>query len=179
MPEQELDQQDRRILSCCRRTPAFPRRRLPTTPRARPRPPGGASAPSKSAASSKYCAILDREKLGYAVCAFVHISIERQNPKLIAEIEAKVLKRAEVLDCYATTGDADFTLRASSRDIADYDRFLQTFPVPVAGRQPCALQHCAAGNQIHDGSAARSALIFRACERGSGSCGFFFAGKRA
>jgi Lrp/AsnC family transcriptional regulator len=32
-----------------------------------------------------------------------------------------------VLECYATTGDADFTLRVVARDIADSDRFLQTF----------------------------------------------------
>ncbi|MEZ5983249.1 MAG: Lrp/AsnC ligand binding domain-containing protein [Parvularculaceae bacterium] len=59
--------------------------------------------------------------------------MERQNPKLIAEIEAKVMKRAEVLECYATTGDADFTLRVVARDIADYDRFLQTFLFQLPG----------------------------------------------
>ena len=31
------------------------------------------------------------------------------------------------MECYATTGDADFTLRVVARDIADYDRFLQKF----------------------------------------------------
>lgn len=72
-------------------------------------------------------AILDREKLGFAVIAFVHVTIERQYTKLVSEIERKIRARPEVLDCYATTGDADFTLRVVARDIADYDRFLQTF----------------------------------------------------
>jgi DNA-binding Lrp family transcriptional regulator len=81
----------------------------------------------------KYCAILDREKLGFAVIAFVHVTVERQNPKTIAEIEKKVRARPEVLECYATTGDADFTLRVVARDIADYDRFLQTFLVELPG----------------------------------------------
>jgi DNA-binding Lrp family transcriptional regulator len=72
-------------------------------------------------------AILDREKLGLAVIAFVHVTIERQYAKAVAEIESKIRARPEVVECYATTGDADFTLRIIARDIGDYDRFLQTF----------------------------------------------------
>ncbi|MFZ5616229.1 MAG: Lrp/AsnC family transcriptional regulator [Pseudomonadota bacterium] len=74
-----------------------------------------------------YRAILDRERLGLAVIAFVHVTIERQYAKAVAEIEKKIRTRPEVLECYATTGDADFTLRIVARDIADYDRFLQKF----------------------------------------------------
>ena len=74
-----------------------------------------------------YRAILNREKVGLAVIAFVHVTIERQYTNVVATIEKKIRARPEVLECYATTGDADFTLRVAARDIADYDRFLQTF----------------------------------------------------
>ncbi|MCB2098094.1 MAG: Lrp/AsnC family transcriptional regulator [Parvularculaceae bacterium] len=74
-----------------------------------------------------YRAILDREKIGLAVIAFVHVTIERQYTNVVAAIEKKIRARPEVLECYATTGDADFTLRVVAKDIADYDRFLQTF----------------------------------------------------
>lgn len=74
-----------------------------------------------------YRAILNRVKVGLAVTAFVHVTIERQHAKAVAEIEKKIRARPEVLDCHATTGDADFTLRIVARDIADYDRFLQKF----------------------------------------------------
>jgi len=74
-----------------------------------------------------YRAILDREKIGLAVTAFVHVTIERQYANVVAAIEKKIKARPEVLECYATTGDADFTLRVIAKDIADYDRFLQTF----------------------------------------------------
>lgn len=74
-----------------------------------------------------YRAVLDREKLGLAVTAFVNITIERQYVSVVAEIERKIHARPEVLECFATTGDADFTLRVVARDIADYDRFLHTF----------------------------------------------------
>lgn len=74
-----------------------------------------------------YRAILDREKIGLAVTAFVHVTIERQYANVVTAIERKIRARPEVLECYATTGDADFTLRVVARDIVDYDRFLQTF----------------------------------------------------
>jgi DNA-binding Lrp family transcriptional regulator len=74
-----------------------------------------------------YAAVLDREKAGFAVAAFVHVTIERQYANVVAEIERKIRARPDVLECYATTGDADFTLRVVARDIADYDRFLQKF----------------------------------------------------
>lgn len=80
-----------------------------------------------------YRAILDREKLGFAVSAFVHVTIERQFANVIAEIEKKIRARPEVMECYATTGDADFTLRVVARDIADYDRFLQKFLAELPG----------------------------------------------
>ncbi|MEO1251076.1 MAG: Lrp/AsnC family transcriptional regulator [Pseudomonadota bacterium] len=80
-----------------------------------------------------YRAILDRQKLGFKVCAFVHLSIERQYKTIIEEIEAKILERPEVLECYATTGDSDFTLRVIAKDIDDYDRFLQKFLFELPG----------------------------------------------
>lgn len=80
-----------------------------------------------------YHAVLDREAAGFAVCAFVHVSIDRQYAKVVAEIEEKIRRRPEVLDCYATTGDADFTLRVVARDISDYDRFLQKFLLELPG----------------------------------------------
>ena len=74
-----------------------------------------------------YRAILDRARAGYAVTAFVNVMIERQYTNVIEEIENKIRARPEVLECYATTGDSDFTLRVVARDIEDYDRFLQKF----------------------------------------------------
>jgi DNA-binding Lrp family transcriptional regulator len=74
-----------------------------------------------------YRAILDRARAGFAVTAFVHVSIERQYTNVIEEIENKIRARPEVLECYATTGDADFTLRVVASDIEGYDRFLQKF----------------------------------------------------
>ena len=80
-----------------------------------------------------YRAILERKKLGYNVCAFVHLSIERQYKDNIDEIEAKILHHPEVQECYATTGDSDFTLRVLAKDIDNYDAFMQKFLFELPG----------------------------------------------
>ncbi len=87
----------------------------------------------ESGVISAYRAILDRRELGLAVCAFVHVSINRQYSEVVGDIERKMAQRPEVLECYATTGDADFTLRVVAKDIADYDRFLQEFLFELPG----------------------------------------------
>lgn len=130
----EIDSQDRKILELLQAKARSSSQELaefattsPATAWRRQR------ALEESGVIKKYSAVLDREKLGFAVTAFVHVSIERQNPKVIAEIEEKIRSRPEVLECYATTGEDDFTLRVVARDIADYDRFLQTFLYALAG----------------------------------------------
>lgn len=130
----EIDAQDRRILEILQQNARSSSQEVadfaatsPATAWRRQR------ALEESGVIRKYSAVLDREKLGFEVTAFVHVSIERQNPKVIAEIEEKIRSRPEVLECYATTGEDDFTLRVVARDIADYDRFLQTFLYALAG----------------------------------------------
>ena len=82
---------------------------------------------------SGYRAILDPAQVGCAVTAFVHIAIDRQNEEVVAGFESRIKARPEVMECYATTGDADFTLRVLARDIAGYDRFLQDFLFKLPG----------------------------------------------
>lgn len=129
-----LDSQDRRILETLQANARASSQDVAETAATSPATAWRRQrALEESGVIKKYSAILDREKLGFAVTAFVHVSIERQNPKVIAEIEEKIRLRPEVLECYATTGEDDFTMRVVARDIADYDRFLQTFLYALAG----------------------------------------------
>ncbi|MEL7027720.1 MAG: Lrp/AsnC family transcriptional regulator [Pseudomonadota bacterium] len=80
-----------------------------------------------------YRAIVAREAVGLTVCAFVHVSVDRQRPETVALLEQRMRDRPEVLECYATTGDEDFTLRVVARDIEAYDRFLQDFLFELPG----------------------------------------------
>ena len=99
-----------------------------------------------------YQAVIDRRKLGFHVCAFVHITIERQYKSVIQKIEKKILERPEVLDCYMTTGDSDFTLRVIARDIDDYEKFIQNFLFELPGvshvRSNIALREIKQSNRV-------------------------------
>ena len=74
-----------------------------------------------------YAALLSRPGLGLNLCAFVHVSLARHVKESTATFEGAILQREEVLECFATTGDADFILRVVTEDIASLDRFLEDF----------------------------------------------------
>ncbi len=80
-----------------------------------------------------YTAQLDRQQLGLALCAFVHVSLSRHQRQSTSEFEAAVGTRPEVLECFATTGDADFILRVVTADIESFDRFLEDFLFALEG----------------------------------------------
>src|SRR5215213_867558 len=80
-----------------------------------------------------YAALLDREKAGFALSAILHVSLERHDVKFVDEFVTRVKARAEVLECFATTGDADYHLRVVLRDMAAYNRFLDEFIFRLPG----------------------------------------------
>jgi len=80
-----------------------------------------------------YRAILNQQGLGYGVTIFVHVSVERQKDEVVKEIEERIAANPMVMECYATTGDADFMLRVVAKDIDSYDQFLQSFLFKLPG----------------------------------------------
>ncbi|MEP5764745.1 MAG: Lrp/AsnC family transcriptional regulator [Halieaceae bacterium] len=82
---------------------------------------------------SGYTALLERSQLGLELCAFVHVSLSRHEKKSTESFEGAVRDRPEVLECFATTGDADFILRVVTADIASFDAFLEEFLFGLAG----------------------------------------------
>ncbi len=81
----------------------------------------------------EYSAKLDRRALGFTFSAFVHVSIDRRYSEVVEDVAVEIAKRPEVLECYATTGDSDFTLRVVAKDIEDYDNFLENFLFRLPG----------------------------------------------
>ncbi|MDH6261717.1 DNA-binding Lrp family transcriptional regulator [Bradyrhizobium sp. BR13661] len=61
------------------------------------------------------------------------MSLERHDAKFVDEFVAQVTKRGEVLECFATTGDADYHLRVVVRDMKAYNRFLDEFMLRLTG----------------------------------------------
>ena len=80
-----------------------------------------------------YAALVDREKAGFATSAILHVSLERHDARFVEEFVRRVSARPEVLDCFATTGDADYHLRVAVRDMAAYSRFLDEFVFRLPG----------------------------------------------
>jgi len=73
----------------------------------------------------RYAAILDPKKVGVGECVFAHISLNRHSDDLNRQFAEAIRQRPEVMECYYTTGDADFLLRVAIPSVAAYDRFLQ------------------------------------------------------
>jgi len=73
----------------------------------------------------RYVALLDPALAGVPQCVFTHVTLVKHDCAAIAEFESAVLSRPEVLECFATTGDADYLLRVMVADTAAFERFLQ------------------------------------------------------
>lgn len=73
----------------------------------------------------RYVALLDPVRAGVPQCVFTHVTLARHDRAALAEFEEAVMNRPEVLECYATTGDADYLLRVMVPDTAAFERFLQ------------------------------------------------------
>lgn len=80
-----------------------------------------------SGAIDGYRARVAPNAVGLAFQALVHVQLTRHNQAHLEEFISAVEARPEVLDCYATTGQADYHLRVLCRDIASYNRFLEDF----------------------------------------------------
>jgi len=84
---------------------------------------------------SGYGARVAPDRLGLAFQAIVHVQLTRHDPDRLAGFIRGIETRPEVLDCYATTGAADYHLRVLTRDIAAYNAFLEDFLFRLPGVQ--------------------------------------------
>jgi DNA-binding Lrp family transcriptional regulator len=73
----------------------------------------------------RYTAILDPEKAGVPECVFTHVTLLKHEASAIEEFERFVSQRPEVMECYSTTGEADYLLRVVVRDVRHYEQFLK------------------------------------------------------
>jgi len=73
----------------------------------------------------RYTALLDPERVGVAECVFAHVTLTKHDRAAIEAFERAIARRPEVLECYSTTGDADYLLRVCVPDTRSYERFLQ------------------------------------------------------
>ena len=75
----------------------------------------------------QYVALIDAARAGLSFHAIVHVTLTRHDHRHVDTFIAEVGRRPEVLDCFATTGEADYHLRVLCRDLEAYNRFLEDF----------------------------------------------------
>lgn len=73
----------------------------------------------------RYAAVLDPARAGMGFQAMVHVQLTRHDPEKLAEFIRVIEDRPEVVECFATTGQADYHVRVIVRDLEAYNQFLE------------------------------------------------------
>lgn len=73
---------------------------------------------------ARYVTLLDAEAAGLPVQAYLHVSLDNHHPETVAAFDRMVQSRAEVLECYAMSGEYDYLLKVAARNMSDYERFM-------------------------------------------------------
>ena len=71
-------------------------------------------------------ALVDPDKVGAGLSAFIMIRTNRHEPEWIDAFNKAVQNIPEIVGVYRTSGDIDYIVRARIADMADYDRIYQS-----------------------------------------------------
>ena len=89
----------------------------------------------------RYAAIVNAKKSGFGLASMVHVSLARHEQKNVDHFVQEVRKHPEVLECFATSGEADFHLRVVVEDIDAYNVFLDDFIMLFGAHAVIFLNH--------------------------------------
>ncbi len=81
----------------------------------------------------RYAALVNARKSGFGLASMVHVSLARHEQANVDHFIREVLRHPEVLECFATSGEADFHLRVVVEDIDAYNAFLDDFIFRLPG----------------------------------------------
>jgi Lrp/AsnC family transcriptional regulator, leucine-responsive regulatory protein len=81
-----------------------------------------------------YRALVNARKLGLALMALIHISMDQHTPERFANFEAQIGGIPEVMECLLITGqDADYQLKVVVRDMDAYQELLLNRITRISG----------------------------------------------
>lgn len=72
-----------------------------------------------------YTAVVDQEKLGLPVNAFVSVRLERPSPETMRTFEERIQRFDEIQECYLMTGSRDYLLHVVSQSLKTYEQFVR------------------------------------------------------
>ncbi|NRB71400.1 MAG: Lrp/AsnC family transcriptional regulator [Xanthomonadales bacterium] len=75
-------------------------------------------------------ALVDAAQVGLHVTAIAMVSLEDHHPDSVAEFDRVVQERPEILECHATSGQHDYTLKVVCASIQAYDQLLSRWIMP-------------------------------------------------
>ncbi|MEO0576423.1 MAG: Lrp/AsnC family transcriptional regulator [Pseudomonadota bacterium] len=67
---------------------------------------------------------LDRQKLGFTILAFVHVSLVDHRPETLKAFDGIVTTAGEILECHALSGQYDYLLKVVTQDMAHFEQFM-------------------------------------------------------
>jgi Lrp/AsnC family transcriptional regulator, leucine-responsive regulatory protein len=72
---------------------------------------------------TRYAALVSPAAMGFGLQALVEVTLEDHSEKTVEAFEAAIRARAEVVACYAVTGDMDFLLHVFAPDLNSFSDF--------------------------------------------------------
>jgi Lrp/AsnC family leucine-responsive transcriptional regulator len=69
--------------------------------------------------------VVDPKCLGRSLTVIVDIEVERERPELMATLKRWVAAEPAIQEAWYVTGDSDFVLIVTARDVEDYDALMQ------------------------------------------------------
>ncbi len=72
----------------------------------------------------RYIAVLDPDKLGQSLQVYCKVKLKQINHEIADSFTRRILRIAEVTECYNTSGAYDYLLKVRARDMAHYHEFV-------------------------------------------------------
>ena len=81
----------------------------------------------------RYVVIVNPKKAGFSLSSMTLVSLVRHEERNVENFIQEVGRHPEVLECFATSGEADFHLRVVVEDMDAYNKFLDDFIFRLPG----------------------------------------------
>ncbi|KIC45905.1 ArsR family transcriptional regulator [Ruegeria sp. ANG-S4] len=76
---------------------------------------------------SKDVSIIEPKMAGRGLSMIVNVTLERERADIIDSFKAAVRKTPEIMQAYYVTGESDFVLIVTAKDMEDYEAFSRRF----------------------------------------------------
>jgi DNA-binding Lrp family transcriptional regulator len=87
----------------------------------------------ESGVIDRYAVLVNPKKAGFSLSSMTLVSLARHEEKNVENFVREVMRHPEVLECFATSGEADFHLRVVVEDMDAYNKFLDEFIFKLPG----------------------------------------------